>query len=81
MLGALEGHTQVMRTLLNRGANVSIVTNQGFTALHIAGHEGHLAATKLLMKAGADLEAAICTGHTPLHLVRRKGTRKYRQCW
>lgn len=34
MVSAYEGHSQVARILLNRGADVSKPFNEGFTALH-----------------------------------------------
>lgn len=46
------GHTGVLGILLGKGANVSIVTDTGVTALHVAVEGGHAAATRMLAKAG-----------------------------
>ena len=74
MLAALHGHSRIARILLNKGSNVSIVDDGGFTALHISAYRGYLAVTKLLVKAGSDLEAATSLdGSTPLYLAAEKG--------
>ena len=71
MFAAFFGYAQVVTILLEKGANVFIVNDDGFTALHVSAQGGHLAVTKLLVKAGADLEAAV--SHTPLQLAAEGG--------
>ena len=49
-----HGHSHVARILLNKGAEVSIVGDGGYAALHISTQEGHLVTSKMLVDAGAD---------------------------
>ena len=69
MLAAQNGHTSVVRILLNKGADTSIKDGAGFNALILSAQNGHLSATTLLMEAGADLHAKNSEGHTPLHVA------------
>ncbi len=74
MIASSRGHSQAVRILLNKGANVSAVADDGGTPLHFSAQDGHLAITKMLVKAGADLEAAISDqGATPLHVAANRG--------
>ena len=52
MLASMEGHTQVVKILVKRGANVSMTGDGGITALHLAAQVGHLAVTVDLIKVG-----------------------------
>ncbi|CAN0454105.1 unnamed protein product [Ectocarpus sp. 12 AP-2014] len=63
MLAAWRGSSWVVRLLLNRGANVSVVADDGHTALHLSARDGgHPVVTKILLKAGADIEAVTSEG-------------------
>ncbi|CAB1101498.1 unnamed protein product [Ectocarpus sp. CCAP 1310/34] len=76
MLAAWRGSSRVVRILLNKGANVSVVAEDGHTALHFSTQDGgHPVVTKMLLKAGADIEAVTSEGETPLHLAANAG------CW
>lgn len=58
---------------MNAGANVWIVADGGYTALHICGQQGTLSATKLLLRAGADLHATTSKGYAVLHVAAGHG--------
>ena len=73
MFAASAGHARVVRILLNKGANVSIVADDGNTALLNSASQGHLVVTELLLKAGADPEATDSLGLTPLNLAAGNG--------
>ena len=73
MLAAGNGCSRIVKMLLTKGANVSIVDVNGNTALHLTVQEGQVAATKLLVEAGADLEAADSDGSSPLLLAAEEG--------
>ncbi|CAM9577081.1 unnamed protein product, partial [Ectocarpus fasciculatus] len=74
IMAAIRGHSHVMQTLLKMGANVSLVADNGTTALHCCCRAGHATAAELLAGAGADLEAiAPADGATALHLAADSG--------
>ena len=73
MIASGFGHSGAVRILLNKGANVSIVGDNGATALHFSTQKGHLATSKMLVNKGANLEAATTDGVTPLHMVAEDG--------
>ncbi|CAM9526974.1 unnamed protein product [Scytosiphon promiscuus] len=81
MIACLNGQTAVVRVLLGRGADTSIVReHSGFTALLFAAHHGFLEITKMLLAAGADADYAAPHGSTSLHLAAEKGHRKVIRC-
>jgi ankyrin repeat protein/HEAT repeat protein len=63
---ALGGHVELMRLLLDRGANVNAKSEGGHTALHNAALQGGLKAVELLLQSGADPNIANDDGETPL---------------
>ncbi|CBJ30376.1 Ankyrin repeat protein [Ectocarpus siliculosus] len=74
MFNGQNGCPQVTRILLNKGADVSVVGDAGFSVLlHIAAQNGHLAVARMFMEAGADLEATTPGGRTPLHKAADEG--------
>ncbi|CAM9703108.1 unnamed protein product [Ectocarpus sp. 13 AM-2016] len=76
MMASMMGYSHIVKTLLEKGANVSSVTNPGITALHIGcAQEGPVAVVELLIGAGADVEAT-SEGWTPLHGAAEKGSRE-----
>ena len=69
MLAAMLDFSNVVRILLDNGANVSIVDAEGSTALHRSASLGTLGSMKLLVEAGADLDATDSCGYSTLHLA------------
>ena len=63
------GHARVVKILLDKGADTSIVGAGGCAAVHVSAQEGHVAATTMLIKAGADPETEDDAGLTPLLLA------------
>ena len=55
MWAAAGRHPDVVRTLIEAGANLQARTRKGFTALHFAAREGDLQSTKLLLAAGVNV--------------------------
>ena len=66
MWAAWEGHTDVVRTLVEHGADVDARTTTGYTALLFAAREGDRETTEALLEAGADINAAAWDGTTAL---------------
>ncbi|MFH1920948.1 MAG: ankyrin repeat domain-containing protein [Planctomycetota bacterium] len=66
---AQGGHVELLRLLLDRGANVNVRSKSGDTALHTAALQGGIEALRLLLKEGADPNAKNDRGQTPLHMA------------
>lgn len=41
MMAAMQGHSSIIRIMLNRGASASIAKDDGDTALNMAARNGH----------------------------------------
>ena len=64
---ALTGRTHILTLLLEGGADHSVTTGDGFTALFAATEGGHVQCVQLLLAAGADANKADdWLGRTPL---------------
>jgi ankyrin repeat protein len=62
-----------VRRLLKAGANVSLASNYGVTAMGLAAEIGNAEIIKLLLEAGADVESPNADGQTALLAVSRTG--------
>ena len=60
---AMQGQTNVLRWLLDKGANVNSAMSNGTTALHLAVSHGQEAACRILLDKGANVNAAIRNGY------------------
>ena len=54
---ARNGDTEIVRLLINHGANVNAANDRGHTVLYCAGGHGHLDTVQLLLDNGADVNA------------------------
>ncbi|KAF2476516.1 ankyrin [Lindgomyces ingoldianus] len=70
---AAGGHIDIVRFLLNSGANPSIQTMFGWAPLHWAAANGHLACVRALLTAGADLNPMSDTSKTPFDMATSSG--------
>jgi ankyrin repeat protein len=68
-----NGHIEVIKMLVEKGADVRVTTRGGKTPLHQASEKGHVEIAKLLLEKGADAMAADNDGWTPLHWASEKG--------
>lgn len=64
---------EIVRTLVEAGADPNAQSASGGTPLHTAAFVGDVEITKLLLEAGGDPEAQDAKGQTPLDLAREKG--------
>jgi ankyrin repeat protein len=62
----------VMRLLLEKGADVNAVDKRGFTSLHRACEMGNVEAVKLLLERNATVRVEAEGGHTPLSLAKMR---------
>jgi TonB family protein len=61
------GHDDIVKLLVDAGANVRLKNNDEESALHIAAKNGRTEATRLLLDSGADITTYDATGRTPLY--------------
>jgi ankyrin repeat protein len=67
IMATINGHTEVVRLLLSKGADMNKPAHFGFTPLWYAAEEGHLDIAKLLINKGANINAQDHMFHmTPL---------------
>jgi Ankyrin repeats (3 copies) len=68
-IASQNGHTEVIRILLQCGADAEARDNNNWTPLHCALRQGRLDVVQLLLNRGADATARDNYNNTPLHLV------------
>ncbi|AFM27021.1 ankyrin repeat domain-containing protein [Desulfomonile tiedjei] len=66
MEAAVRGNLEVMKLLLDKGANIDMVDQDGWTALMGATVQGRIEPVRLLLEHGADVNAKNCNGETAL---------------
>jgi ankyrin repeat protein len=71
MMAALKGQTDVVRELIDRGADVN---KTGWTPLHYAATGGHVPIIQMLLEAHAYIDAESPNGTTPLMMAAYYGT-------
>ncbi|CAD6214595.1 unnamed protein product [Miscanthus lutarioriparius] len=70
---ASSGNSQIIDILLERGADVNLVTDGGRTALHYATSKGRLNIAEKLIAHGANVNKKDKFGCTPLHRAASTG--------
>ena len=77
MWAAAEGHTPIVRMLIEGGALVNARSAAGYAALLLAAREARLETTQVLLAAGADVNAAAKDGTTALIVATIRGHVRY----
>ncbi|MDC0857561.1 ankyrin repeat domain-containing protein [Rickettsiales bacterium] len=75
-IAAQNGHPEIVKLLLDRGAEVNQAGRYGTTPLHIAAHRGHREAVQLLLDRGAEVNQSDNDGTTPLCIAVINGHRE-----
>ncbi|KAK6531102.1 hypothetical protein TWF281_007927 [Arthrobotrys megalospora] len=63
------GHETIVTRLLSHGASVNVLTEYGYSPLHLASRAGRYGCVQLLLAAGADVNMKCSDGRTPLMLL------------
>lgn len=69
-IAAMNGHTEIAKLLIDKGADVNFQANNGNTALMLAAQAGHADIAKLLIEKGANVNAKTMWGQTALSLAQ-----------
>jgi ankyrin repeat protein len=72
-VAAVYGRVEVVRVLLEGGANVEWTNKHQATALHAAAYKGQLDVCRLLLDSGAKVNPVARWKLTPLHNAARQG--------
>ena len=72
-LASRAGHTEVMKVLLEFGANINAFDRRGRTALHMAAVGGNVDSVNFLLDNKAKMFEGDFSGNTPLHLGAYEG--------
>ena len=77
---AMDGYPDVVRALLEGGANVNAWKGQrDWAAIHAAAQQGHYDVVKLLIDRGADIDAECNTSGSPLDTAMQLGTEAHQR--
>ena len=76
IIAAFNGCRDIVKMLLDAGANIEHKNDQGENALISAVQEGHIDTVKLLLDAGADVNQSNTDGETALDLAIRLRQKK-----
>uniref|UniRef100_A0AAV2K5Q8 Histone-lysine N-methyltransferase EHMT2 n=1 Tax=Knipowitschia caucasica TaxID=637954 RepID=A0AAV2K5Q8_KNICA len=66
-------HVKVIKSLLNRGADVTINDKELNVCLHWAAYAGNVDIAELVLNSGCSLASMNVHGDTPLHIAAREG--------
>jgi hypothetical protein len=80
MFAARHGHSEIVKLLLARGANVAAADHHRSTALHRAAHQNSVKTIEALVHAGADMEQVDRMGQTALHVAASNGCMAAAKC-
>lgn len=74
-LAAYFGHEEIVRLLIQKGADVNVPANNGFNVypIHSAVSAKNYKISKVLIDAGADVNVKQRAGFTPLHAAAQQG--------
>jgi len=76
LFACVGGNTDIVRLLLNAGADANAMNDSHYTPLQVAAGRDYVQVMELLIEAGADIEAPNLEGETALHCASNNGARR-----
>ena len=73
---AQNGYLEIVKLLLDKGADPNAITKDNCTALQTAAERGYREIVELLLDKGANLDDRMGNGKTALHLAAENGRRE-----
>ena len=74
---ARQGHNDLVRLLLEKGADPNAVSKSGETPLHLTSSQGKIETAEILISKGADLNIKDLQGLTPYDSAEKNGKSDY----
>ena len=68
---AREGHLEVVRVLLERGADATLANDKGFSPLYVAAEQNHGDNLRLLLDVDDPHQSIRSSGWSPLHIAAK----------
>ena len=68
-IGTVHDHLNIVKCLIENGADINVKNHMGWTPLHLAAGYGYLEIVKYLIEIGADFMATNKDGSTPLDVA------------
>ncbi|KAJ7440551.1 ankyrin repeat domain-containing protein, partial [Mycena galericulata] len=72
-IAAAGGHIEIVRILLEKGANINAAGGREGSSLHIAAARGHTEIVRILLEKGANVNAAGGRDGSSLHIAAARG--------
>jgi ankyrin repeat protein len=72
-MAAHGGHTEIVRLLLESGADIEVICNKDYRPLHTASKRGHVSTVELLLEKKAETQIRTKSSATPLQLAKAQG--------
>ena len=73
MLASQNGHLDVVRELIGKGAQIDMQANDGYSALIVASQNGHLDVVRELIGKGAQIDMQENNGYSALIVASQNG--------
>ncbi|XP_061169144.1 ankyrin-1-like [Saccostrea echinata] len=76
LLASMLGHTEIVNTLLGKGADINLYTVRKQTALYYAAREGHRDIVEILLSKGVHKELETLSWNSPFYIACKNGHEK-----
>ena len=75
-----DGHIDIVKLLVDLGADIEVRTDFGSTPLHLASYRGHIDMVKLLVDLDADIESMNNYGKTSAQVAKTTTIKTVIEC-